>query len=184
MLQVTLAALLPSLITGLVTGVIALSGVIYTQRQAAQREDQRWKREGDRQHEERNWQRELWARDHRREAHLAFLAEQRRLDHWMMMYTRVGLEGVEAPKEDWLEPLGRRLLEVQVFGSQAAAVAARRLYRATEALMSGAIGDMMRADTAIETYRRLVQRDLGLAETGLPAWGAEDDPEWENVGKG
>lgn len=78
--------------------------------------------EGSRLQEERDWQRELWARDHRREAHMAFQAEQRRLSHWMMMYTRVGLEGV-----DWSEALGRCLLDVQVFGSRDAAVAAQRL---------------------------------------------------------
>ena len=93
------------------------------------------------------------------------------------MYTRVGLEGVEAPQEDWLESLGRRLLDIQVFGSQEAAIAAVRVLRATAALESGAVGDMSRADEALENYRRLVQRDLGLVETNLPAWGAEDDPE-------
>jgi len=165
-----------ALITGLITGVIALGGVVYTQRQAAQREDTRRVKD-------RRWQREVWARDHRREAHLAFLAEQRRLDHWMMMYTRVGLEGVEEPKANWAEPLGRRLLDVQVFGTQEAAIAAQRLYKATQALDSGLVGDMMRADQAIEIYRQLVQRDLGLAETTLPAWGAEDDPDWGDTTK-
>jgi len=101
----------------------------------------------------------------------------------MMMYTRVGLEGVEEPKADWAEPLGRRLLDVQVFGTQEAAIAAQRLYKATQALGSGLVGDMMRADQAIEIYRQLVQRDLGLAETTLPAWGAEDDPDWVDITK-
>jgi hypothetical protein len=54
-----MGALLPSLITGLVTGVIALSGVIYTQRQAANREGDRWQREEHRLTGERDWQREL-----------------------------------------------------------------------------------------------------------------------------
>lgn len=177
-----LADLLPTLITGLVTGVIALTGVVFTQSQAAKREDRRWEREGSRLQEERDWQRELWARDHRREAHMAFLAEQRRLSHWMMMYTRVGLEGVETPKADWSESLGRCLLDVQVFGSRDAAVAAQRLYRATQALHGGGIGHMMQADEAIETYRRLVQRDLGLTTTDLPAWGSEQDPDVSAVG--
>lgn len=176
-----IANLLPTLITGLVTGVIALSGVVFTQSQAAKREDRRWTRESERLQEERDWQRELWARDHRREAHMAFLAEQRRLDHWMMMYTRVGLEGVETPKADWAEPLGRCLLGVQVFGSRDAAVAAQRLYRATQALLGGGIGHMRQADEAIETYRRLVQHDLGLAPTALPEWGSEEDPNWADV---
>lgn len=178
----TVSTFLPSLITGLLTGVIALAGVIYTQRQSARREDARWDREGARLADERAWQRETWARDHRRQAHLAVLAEQRRLDHWAMMVTRVGLEGYEEPKADWAEPLGRLILDVQVFGSQDAAVAAVRLYKATQALLSGTVGDMMRADEAIETYRRLVQRDLGLPETSLPDWGTEDEPQWQGVG--
>jgi hypothetical protein len=182
MLRMNQYIFLPALIAGLVTGVIALAGVIYTQHQAAKREDNRWTREGSRVQEDRQWQREIWARDHRREAHVAFLAEQRRLDHWMMMYTRVGVDGVETPKEDWAEPLGRRLLDVQVFGSQDAAVAAQRLYQATRQLETGAVGHMMQADQAIETYRRLVQRDLGLTEMSLPAWGSEDEPDWGDVG--
>lgn len=98
------------------------------------------------------------------------------------MYTRVGLNGAETPKEDWAEPLGRRLLDVQVFGSQDAAVAAQRLYQATRQLESGAVGHMVQADQAIETYRRLVQRDLGLTETRPPAWGSEDESNWADVG--
>jgi hypothetical protein len=178
-----LTTFLPSLITGLVTGIIALSGVVYTQHQAASREDARWTREGDRLDETRELERRHWAREHRREAHLKFLAEQRRLDHWMMMYTRVGLEGVETPEEDWLEPLGRLLIDVQIFGSQASAVAAARVLRATKALESGETGRMMEADQALEEYRRLVQRDLELDETHLPPWGSEDDPEWIHVGR-
>lgn len=177
------SALWPSLITGLVTGAIALSGVVYTQRRAATREDERWKREEERLHVDRGWQREVWARDHRREAHLEFLAEQRRLDHWMMQVTRIGGEGIEEPTPDWAEPLGKKLLAVQVFGSQDAAVAAVRLYKATQALQEGTVGAMMVADEAIETYRRLVQRDLGLEETNLPTWGSEDEPAWKAVGR-
>jgi hypothetical protein len=71
---------MPGLITGRIIGVIGLSGVVYTQRQAARREDERWDRESDRLAEERERQRELWAREHRREAHLNFMAEQRRPD--------------------------------------------------------------------------------------------------------
>lgn len=181
--MVPMSALRPSLVTGLVTGVIALSGVVYTQRRAATREDERWKREEKRLVEDRAWQREVWARDHRREAHLDFLAEQRRLDHWMMQGTRIGGKNVEEPPPDWAEPLGKKLLAVQVFGSQDAAVAAVRLLKATQALQEGTVGAMMVADEAIETYRRLVQRDLGLEESSLPAWGSEDDPGWEAVGR-
>ena len=62
-------------------------------------------------------------------------------------------------------------------------MAAVRLLKATQALQEGTVGAMMVADEAIETYRRLVQRDLGLEESTLPAWGSEDDPGWEAVGR-
>lgn len=130
-----------------------------------------------------DWQRELWAREHRRQAHIDFLAEQRRLDHWMMQVTRIGGENVAESTPGWAEPLGKKLLDVQVFGGQAGAVAARRLYKATRALQDGTVGAMMAADEAIETFRRLVQRDLELDETGLPPWGAEDEPAWAAVGR-
>jgi hypothetical protein len=77
----------------------------------------------------------------------------------------------------------RSVMMVLNFGSQATAVAATRVLRATRALESGATGHMMEADRALEDYCRLVQRDLGLNETHLPAWGSEDDPEWAEVGK-
>lgn len=92
-----------------------------------------------------------------------------------MMHTRVGLEGVETPKEDWAEPLGRRLLDVVVFGSAEATTAAQLVLRATVELESGTVGSMIAADSALDTYRGLVQRDLGLPETTLPSWPYFDD---------
>lgn len=174
--SVPLAVAAIGLLGTLLAALATVGGILFTQFRADVRER-------DRIQQDREWQREAWAKDHRRAAHMAFLAEQRRLDHMMMMYTRVGLDGLEAPREDWSESLGRLLLDVQVFGSQEAAVAAQRLYRATQALESGAVGDMARADEAIETYRRLVQRDLGLKETNLPAWGLEDANNWSEVGE-
>lgn len=156
----------PALVTGLITGLIALGGVVYTQHQA-----------GTRLAEEREWQRELWARDHRRKTHLAFLAEQRRLSHWMAMYMRVGLEGVEEPKQDWAELLGRNLIEVQIFGSQAASVSAQQLYQATLSLDSGTVGAEIEANQAFEKFRQVVQKDLGLDATELPRWDTEDTSE-------
>lgn len=159
----------PEVVTGIITGAIALIGIIYTQHQAG-------KRESSRIDEERKSQRELWERDHRRTAHLAFLAEQRRLTHWMEMYTRVGLEGVDEPKENWAESLRERLLDVQVFGSQEVAVAGQHLYELTLDLKDGTVGPMMEADQAAEKFRRLVQSDLGLDQTSFPRWDSEEDP--------
>jgi hypothetical protein len=160
--------------TPILTALIALSGIFYTQWRAERREDARWARERRRDAEERTRQHEVWALDHRREAHMAFLAEQRRLDHVMVMATRVGGEGLTVPGEDWLEPLWEKFLHVQVFGSESAAVAAQRLLRRTQALESGTVGSLHEVGEAHHAYRHQVQRDLGLAETDLPAWGSED----------
>ena len=161
-----MTAILPSLLTGIITGCIALAGVMYTQAKAARREDARWDREEARLLAERDWHREVWAREHRRESHLAFLAEQQRLDQWAMMYARVGLE-TEAPDPGWMQALSRHLMDVYVFGSADAAVAAQRLFLATNEIPGGAVGDLTRVDALREEYRRAVQRDLGLQETEL-----------------
>lgn len=170
------------ILTALLTGTVALVGIFYTQRQATKREDVRDQRSDVRADTDRVWQQTVWAQEHRREAHVAFLAEQRRLDHWMMMVTRVNSDDIETPKEDWAATLGRLLVDVQVFAGQDAAVAAQRLYKATLDLESGQVGPMMTVDNALEIYRILVQRDLGLAETTLPRWGSQDSPPWDQVG--
>lgn len=162
--------LVPALITGLVTGLIALGGVVYTQRQAAAREVERWTREQTESAAERERQRRLWAKDHRYRAHMSFIAEYRRLDHWMVMYTRVGLPGTEAPKPDWNKDLWTKLMDVELLASAEAAIAARALSAATNRLVEGTVGAMMEADVAFMAYRKLVQRDLEMDETQLPSW--------------
>lgn len=166
-------ALPPEVVTGLITAAIALIGIIYTQHQAG-------KRENSRVIEDRKSQRKLWERDRRKEAHLAFLAEHHRLAHWMAMYTRVGLESAEEPQPDWTKSFAEKLLEVQVFGSQEVAVAAQHLYTVTHRLQDGTVGAMMEADQAAEKFRRLVRRDLGLAETTFPRWD-DDEAKSETV---
>lgn len=86
------------------------------------------------------------------------------------MYTGVGLPGTESPKPDWTKDLGARLMDVELFASSDAAIAARRLATATGRLREGTVGAMMEADAAFTDYRKLVQRDLELEETQLPSW--------------
>ncbi|WP_314191927.1 hypothetical protein [uncultured Arthrobacter sp.] len=165
-----LVTVIPSLITGLITGLIALGGVVYTQRQAAAREAEKWARDQSQSAAEHERQRRLWAKDHRYKAHLSFIAEHRRLQHWMAIYTRVGIPGTETPQPDWTKDLFTKLLDVELFASAEAAVAARRLAGATTKLRDGTVGAMMEADEAFFAYRKLVQRDLDLDETELPSW--------------
>jgi len=174
---VVLAALdpnvwVPSIVAGLLTGALAIGGIVYTQSQTDRRDERA------REHEQRSW-----TREQKRAAHAAFLAEQRRLDQWMMKVTRIGGEGVEAPTEGWYHSLSALLVDVQVFGGQDAAVAARRLYRATIDLESGTVGAMMQVDSLSEAYRRHVQRDLDINETELPEWARDDEPPWDRLGR-
>lgn len=140
------------IVAGLITGTLAFGAVAYTQLGS----------------------RRAWARDQRRDAHLAFLSEQRRLDHWMMQVTRMGGADVETPGEGWFLPLERLLHSVQVFGGEDAAVAARRLFVATIRLDEGAVRGMQAADEALENYRRAVQVDLGMRPTDLPEWRGDE----------
>jgi hypothetical protein len=158
------------------TALSSIGAILFTQMRAD-------KRERDRIQGERSWHLTVWARDQRRAAHMTFLAEQHRLDHWMMMYTRVGLEGVVEPKEDWASHLAELLLHVQVFSTQEAAVAALRVYKATLELETGTVGAMIRTEEALQIYRHLVQQEMGLAPTDLPVWGTEDDPKWKNIAR-
>lgn len=140
------------IVAGLITGTLAFGAVAYAQFGS----------------------RRAWARDQRREAHLAFLSEQRRLDHWMMRVTRMGKADVETPGEGWFLPLERLLHSVQVFGGQEAAIAARKLFVATIKLDDGTLGVMQAADQALEDYRRAVQSDLGMRPTNLPEWRGDE----------
>ncbi len=74
-------------------------------------------------------------------------------------------------------------MDVQVFDSQGAAIAARRLYQATIDLEGGTVGAMMQVDSLSEAYRRHVQRDLDIDETELPEWAREDEPPWDQLGR-
>lgn len=162
----------PSVVTGLITGALAIGGIVYTQRQTDRRDERV------RAHEQR-----AWVREQKRAAHAAFLAEQRRLDQWMMRVTRMGGDDVEMPTEGWYHPLSALLVDVQVFGSRDAAIAARRLYRATIDLEGGTVGSMMQVEALSEAYRRHVQRDLDILETELPDWTREDEPPWDQIGR-
>lgn len=162
--------LVPALITGLVTGLIALGGVVYTQRQAAAREAEKWARDQAHSAAEHERQRRLWAKDHRFKAHVSFMAEHHRLRQWMSIYTNVGIPGTEVPGIDWTKDLLAKLVEVELLGSAEAAIAARRLLAATTGLRDGSVGAAMQAEDAFTEYRKLVQRDLELDETQLPTW--------------
>jgi hypothetical protein len=163
---------LPSIVTGVITGSIALLGVVIVQAWTQMRD------KSARKHEQRTW-----ARGQRRAAHAAFLEEQRRLDQWMIEVTRIGGDDVEQPKEGWYHSLSAKLVDVQVFGSPDAAIAARRLYAATIDLEQGTVGAMQRVDELAETYRRWVQRDLGIADSALPQYGTDDDEPWAKRGR-
>lgn len=82
----------------------------------------------------------------------------------------MGGASVDPPTEGWFLPLERLLNDVQVFGGQDAALAARRLYAATIGLEDGTVGAMKVVDEALEKYRRAVQEDLGMTSTSLPEW--------------
>lgn len=164
----------PPLITGLVTGLIALAGVIYTQRQAAAREAERWTRDQSQSAVEQERQRRLWAKEHRYKSHVSFMAEHHRLRHWMSIYTNVGVPGAEVPEFDWNKDLIATLMDVELFASAEAAQAARSLFSATTRLREGTAGAAMQADDAFAVYRKLVQRDLELDETQLPSWRDQD----------
>lgn len=162
----------PSIVTGLLTGALAIGGIAYAQRQTDRRDERG-----------RKYEQRSWTREQKRAAHAAFLAEQRRLDQWMMKVTRIGGEGVEAPTEGWYHPLSALLVDVQVFGSQDAAIAARRLYRATIELEGGTVGAMMNVDLLSEAYRRHVQRHLEIIETELPEWARDEESPWDQLGR-
>lgn len=160
-----------SIVTGLLTGAPAVGGIAYAQRQTDRRDERV------RAHEQRSW-----TREQKRAAHAAFLAEQRRLDQWMMKVTRMGGEDVETPTE-LVSPNECAACRRASFGSQEAAIAARRLYRATIKLEGGTVGAMMEVDSLSEAYRRHVQLDLDIGETELPEWTREDEPPWDQFGR-
>lgn len=152
----------PSLLTGLITAAAAVGGIALTQRRTDKRESVA------RTHEQR-----VWTRAQRHSAHAAFLTEQRRVDQWWIKVNRLGGGDIEVPGPAWFHPLGARLNEVEIFASRDAAVAARRLFKATARLEEGTTGAMFDVDIRLKEYQRLVQQDLGIEETDLPSWGEE-----------
>lgn len=170
--EITSSAWFAPVVSGLVTGTLAILGLVFTQWRTTRRD------QATREHELY-----VWHRTQKLAAHSAFLAEQRRLDQWMMKVTRIGGDGVESPQDGWHHSLSALLTDVQVFGGQDAAIAAQRLLAATIALESGTIGAMMTADDMSEAYRRLVQRDLSIQETALPPWGQADGDDWMDRGR-
>lgn len=158
-------ALLAALLSGAFTGTLALLGVVLTQRATAKREATA-----------RAW-------GQRKDAHAAFLAEQKRKIDAVYRWREDpdwGGRDIDEVFEDWLAPLWDALADVELVASQSAAVAARRLYHATQHAVSG---DFSIQTEARENYRRAVQRDLGLDVTDLPAWGGEDEGRWAQVGR-
>jgi hypothetical protein len=125
--RVDLGSVLPGLLTGLVTGVIALSGVVYTQRRATAREDARWDRERER-------EQDLWAREDaartfnvRRDAYLDFYKELRRTAETVF---DASLESGPPLDREWQAQLWSSLLDLDVFASGRVRQAARSAYYA------------------------------------------------------
>ncbi|MFI7118276.1 hypothetical protein [Amycolatopsis sp. NPDC049868] len=103
-----------SLITGLMTGVIALSGVIYTQRRADRRERDQWNRE--REHEQILWEREEAARtfEQRREGYSAFYE---RLRSMAKTIYDAGLGLGPELDDEWQYPLYQELLRLELYAT-------------------------------------------------------------------
>ncbi|WP_086838177.1 hypothetical protein [Amycolatopsis kentuckyensis] len=103
-----------SLITGLITGVIALSGVVYTQRRADRRERQQWERERD--HERILWEREEAARtfEHRR---LGYSTFYELLRSTAKMVYDAGLELGPPLDPDWNFPAYQELLRLELYAT-------------------------------------------------------------------
>jgi hypothetical protein len=156
--------LAPTVVIGLVTGAMALAGVLYTQWRSDQREHARLKLDREHRHAR-------WFLDERRKAHLDFLTAQYEISHAMAMYARV--DG-PPPPDDWSAPLAAKLPAVQVFASAEAANAAQDVLRATSGTESGTPGSWQNEMDALDHYRRLVQGDLDLEVTDLRPWASEE----------
>ena len=145
-----------ALTQGLVAGIIALFGVVYTQRRANSRDDERWKR--DREHQEMLWRREDAFRsyEHRRESYLEFLAAAQRVsDELQSKEDRLG------PDFDLgiFEPLQEMVLKVKVFGSSEAAAHAMDLGVALVDRAAGS-GHPVQILHSRAAFIREVRRDL------------------------
>ncbi|WP_264797604.1 hypothetical protein [Arthrobacter mangrovi] len=108
----------------------------------------------------------------RKESYLALSTECRHLSRWVAMRGRVGYLGKDneygEPPPDWTKGALGHLAEVEMFASEPAALAARRLTKRILAELPGAaVGHMMQSDSDLEAFRRAAQRDLGLQETAF-----------------
>jgi hypothetical protein len=153
-----------NLLTALVSGSLVIAGVVFTQRRADQREDRRWDRE--REHEQAVWDRDDAARsyEHRRDAYFAFLN-----DYLDMMDRILRTEEEEGPSasfdDDALEPLQRRLDEVQVFGTRAAFDSAMEaLVRLSNRCFGNVQPSLQEVMAAKDAFVDQVRRDLHVSD--------------------
>ncbi|WP_299039816.1 hypothetical protein [uncultured Pseudokineococcus sp.] len=144
--------------------LITLVGVVVTQRRADRKE---------RQHrtDDRAWRHQDWARERKREAHAAYIAEAGRLDRLAAAHSR-GDYGNDLA-DDWTWQLVQLHVDVSLFASTEAAAAAQDLHAAILAVAEeGSPGSLTRSTAAMTQYRHAVQDDLGLPRTNLPDWSA------------
>jgi hypothetical protein len=167
-----------ALVAGPAIGVLgALAGVLLQQRLEERRARAGAKLEMQRQHAD-------WVRGRREEAHLAFLSEASRLQHFIGMYTRVGGTGFtpddpgdgwtrdypDQLPDDWWRPLLAKMPGVEVYGSPESISSAKAVVDRVREAETGTVGALMAMDEALDEHRRRVRGDLGLAgiESGCP----------------
>jgi hypothetical protein len=110
-----------NLVTGLV-GLLGLAGIIYTQRRADSREQERWERE--RTHEREVWSRDDAARsyDYRRQAYAAFLNEYYAIEDTLSAWEKEEHTLNESLQRfrSAFESLRLRIGDIHIFGTKAA----------------------------------------------------------------
>ncbi|MEU6997211.1 hypothetical protein [Nonomuraea sp. NPDC046570] len=155
----------PQIVSGVIGGVLALLGVLVTQRRADRRELKQWERERER--ERQVWAREDVARsyDHRREAYIEFMQEWER--HFNMVYNaRYSDSGYNPePDHDWMDSLQERYVAVQLFGTEPA----RK--KALEAMLS--LDKVARLDEEFLSARTVLEEFGSQARSDLKI---PDDP--------
>jgi hypothetical protein len=155
-----------SLLIGVVTGLVALSGVFYTQWRADQRERQRWDRE--RAHERAIWDRDDAARsyEHRREAYMTFLNTYQ-ISRDAISLAEESLISDPSENSEFLAPLYRSVGEVQVFGTRAAFERATEAYELLRRLCFGPSEDaptLRNVDMAQNAFVDQLRRDLHVSD--------------------
>ena len=151
-------AMWESLLIGGVTGLVALSGVFYTQWRADQREDHRL----DRDDAARSY-------DHRRDAYMTFLTDFMAMTDLLWRRENEPFEGDRDPEppEDLLAPLFRRIDVIHVFGTGAAFVTATK---ALETLSRWVFGSAERpaswddVEEARLAFVAQIRRDLRVSD--------------------